>query len=300
MPKRLISGPVFVVILLSVAAISYLLERRQTQHAPQRAGAQPTVASITPAGTDLVIGIGAADHLVAVCDLDEDRPGTTGLPRVGDFDHVDWEKLSAAGPKILITQFGGRMPAGLKERCDELGITLIDIRLNVIDDVYREAATLGAALGEPEKAAKAIDELKERLAALQKQMANAPPVRVAIAVSDGSAIGLIGPGTFHDQLLTIVGGVNVASKFDKPYIAVDREQLTALAPEVIFDLEPVPPTTPQQLAAAKQFWNSLPDLPAVKNGRVMTITVPYCLRPGWHLTDLAEVFADRLKESRLR
>jgi ABC-type Fe3+-hydroxamate transport system substrate-binding protein len=120
-------------------------------------------------------------------------------------------------------------------------------------------------------------------------------VRVAIAVSDGSAIGLIGPGTFHDQLLSIAGGVNVAWKFDKPYIAVDREQLTSLAPDVIFDLEPVPPTTPQQLAAAKQFWNSLPDLPAVKNGRVMTITVPYCLRPGWHLADLAEVFGQNLR-----
>src|SRR5271154_966242 len=94
-----------------------------------------TVASITPAGTDLVLGIGAADHLVAVSDLDEDRDGTVGLPRVGDFDHVDWEKLVASKPRILLTQFGGRLPTELRQRCDDLGIQLIDIRLDVLEDV---------------------------------------------------------------------------------------------------------------------------------------------------------------------
>jgi ABC-type Fe3+-hydroxamate transport system substrate-binding protein len=125
-------------------------------------------------------------------------------------------------------------------------------------------------------------------------MVTAPRVRTAIAVFDGGSVGLIGPGTFHDQLLATAGGVNVAARMNKPYIVADREQLMSLAPEVVLDLEPVPPTTPQQLDAAKAFWDSLPDLPAVKNGQVRTITVPYCLRPGWHLADLADVFAKNL------
>lgn len=254
---------------------------------------EPTVASITPAGTDLILGIGAGDHLVAVSDLDEDRDGTEGLPRVGDFDHVDWEKLTAVRPavEVLITQFGSRMPAGLTDRCAQLNIRVIDLKLDVIEDVFSEADALGKALGEEGKAQQAVADLKRELTDIAKDSARFPPVRVAVAVSDGGSVGLIGPGTFHDELLTLVGGVNVAAGFKKPYIAADREQIAALQPQVVLDMEPVPPSTPQQMRQAARFWASLPDLPAVQSHNVKTVFAPYCLRPGWHLAELARIFA---------
>jgi iron complex transport system substrate-binding protein len=252
-----------------------------------------TVASITPAGTDLVLGIGAADHLVAVSDLDEDRNGTVGLPRVGDFDHVDWEKLAAAKPRILLTQFGGRLPTEMRQRCDDLGIQLIDIRLDVLEDVYVQADRLGEILGEQSNEQTAVAELKRRLSDLAAKTAAGPRVRAVIF--DATGTGLIGPGTFHDQLLGIAGGVNVAASFGKPYIMMDREQLMALSPDVVLDLEPVPPTTPREMRQTARFWQSLPDLPAVRSGRIRVITEPYCLRPGWHLADLAQIFAHDLR-----
>jgi iron complex transport system substrate-binding protein len=261
---------------------------------PETSNPTPTIASLTPAGTDLIIGIGAADHLVAVSDQDDERQGTEGLPKVGDFDHVDWEKLAAAKPQILLTQFGSRMPSVLRQRCDQMGIQVIDIKLDTIEDVYADADIVGSALGEQVKEAQAVAEVKRELAAVAASVANLPQVRAAIAVSDGEQVSLIGPGTFHDELLTIAGGINVAAKFNKPYIAIDREQLTQLSPAVVLDLEPVPPTTPQQMRQAARFWSSLPDLPAVQAKQIHTITEPYCLRPGWHLADLAEVFAENL------
>jgi iron complex transport system substrate-binding protein len=254
----------------------------------------PTVASLSPAATDLIIGIGAADHLVAVSDLDEDREGAEDLPHVGDFDHVDWEKLAAARPKVLITQFGDRVPAGLSERCTQLGIRVIDVKLNVLEDVYREADRVAEVLGERDAERDAVADLKKRLADVAKRAAGLPRVRTAIAMSDGGSISLIGPNTFHDQILAIAGGVNVAADFGKPFINVDREQLSALAPDVVLDLEPSPPTTLQQMQQITRFWASLPDLPAVANNNVRTISVPYCARPGWHVADLAVVFFQKL------
>jgi iron complex transport system substrate-binding protein len=248
---------------------------------------EPTVATLSPAVTDLVIGIGAAAHLVAVSDLDEDRDGTEGLARIGDFDHVDWEK-------VLITQFGDRIPAGLQERCDQLHIQLLDVRLDVLEDVYAQADRVAYLLGERDSEVQAVADLQARLVAVAKQAASLPPVRAAIAMSDGGSLSLIGPRTFHDQLLTIAGGVNVAAGFGKPFVNVDREQLSALAPDVVLDLEPSPPTTLQQMQQAARFWESMPDLPAVQNKCVRTITAPYCARPGWHLADLAEIFFRQL------
>lgn len=293
--RRLVGAFVagFSVGLVIVAILIFKHPRAENPAAFPQA-IQPTVATVTPAGTDLVIGIGAADHLVAVSDVDEDRAGTIGLPRVGDFDHIDWETLAAAKPNILVTQYGDRMPAGLIDRCNDLDIKVIDVHLDLLEDVYREGDVLATALGEEEREQASVRLLKQNLDAIGKKNSLLPPVRAAIAVSDGSTIGLIGPGSFHDQLLSIAGGINVAADFKKPYISIDREQLTALNPDVILDLEPTPPTTPQQLMQAQKFWQSMPDLPAFKNGRVRTITAPFCMRPGWHLAELAQIFADEL------
>jgi len=256
---------------------------------------QPTVASLSPAATDLIIGIGAAGHLVAVSDYDEERPGATGLPKIGDFDHVDWEKLAAAGPKILVTQFGVRMPSDLVQRCGDLGIRVIDVRLDNLTDIYREADILGQALGTQATEQAAVQTMRSGLDAIAGQVTGMPKVRAAIALFDGGSVGLIGSDRFHDDLLTIAGGVNVADKFHNPYVmGLDGEALTALAPDVIFDLEPIPPTTPQQIEQDRRFWAALPDIPAVKNGRVYLITDPWGPRPGWHAVELTQTFARKL------
>jgi len=256
--------------------------------------ADPTIASITPAGTDLILGIGAADHLVAISDLDEDRNGLAELPRVGDFSHTDWEKLALVSPKILLTQFGDRMPAGLRDRCQQMNIAILDVKLDVVEDVYDQALRIGDALGETAQARAAVSDMQHRLQAVAARWANDQRPRVAIVVSDGGTIGLIGPGTFHDELLAVAGGINVAASFHKPFVNVDREQLSALAPDVVLDLEPSPPTTPQQMRQSKRFWDSLPDLPAVRDKHVFVIDAPFCMRPGWNLPELAEIFGENL------
>jgi len=271
-------------------ASRHAAEQAADDSAAANSNSDPTVASLSPAATDLIIGIGAGNHLVAVSDFDEDRPGADELPHIGDFDHVDWEKLAAVSPKVLVTQFGDRMPIGLRERCSQLGISLVDVRLDVIADVYREADRLGDLLGEQDQEREAVADLKQRLAAVAKEAQNFPPVRAAVAMGEGGSVSLIGPRTFHDELLTIAGGVNVAADLGKPYVNVDREQLAALSPDVVLDLEPSPPATPQQLRAAARFWQSMPDLAAVRTGNVRTITEAYAARPGWHLADLAEIF----------
>ena len=46
---------------------------------PARNKKLPAVASLSPAATDLLIGMGAGDHLVAVSNFDADRDDIRGL-----------------------------------------------------------------------------------------------------------------------------------------------------------------------------------------------------------------------------
>ncbi len=78
---------------------------------------KPAIASITPAGTDLAISIGAADLLVGVSNFDGDREGTTGKPRIGDYQNINWEKLASLGANVLLLQYAqDRVPPYIQQK----------------------------------------------------------------------------------------------------------------------------------------------------------------------------------------
>jgi cobalamin transport system substrate-binding protein len=254
----------------------------------------PRVATITPAGTDLLVGMGAADHLVAVSNYDEDRPETAGKPRIGDYQSIDWEKLAPLHPQILIVFYAAdRIPSVLQQQCDSMGIQIFNVKLEELDDIYREAEALGQAVGEQQRADAAVANLKSQLASVAARVAGRPVVKTLIVTGD-SGLDIAGPHTFLDEIVTIAGGQNVAAVLGKRYSTVDGEMLASLAPDAVIQLIPDGEKTPQVVQQAKQFWDSMGDLPSVKNHRVYIVTDWYAEQPGFHVGDLASEFADLL------
>src|SRR5688572_10373611 len=88
--------------LLIVAVATGGCERSPTEAGAPPAGGStarsPTVASLSPALTDILIGMGAADHLVAVSNYDAGKAGPQGLPTIGDYFNADWDRLSQLRP----------------------------------------------------------------------------------------------------------------------------------------------------------------------------------------------------------
>ena len=250
---------------------------------------EPTVASLSPAATDLLVGMGAADHLVAVSNYDTRREEIEGLPRVGDYRTQDWEKLAAIRPRKMVIQIHpDRTPAGLRERAAGLQIELVNIQIDGLDDVFEAIPKLAAAVNEAEKGAAALKGLREKFETVRHRVAAAPKVR-AIVVVDVGGRSVAGPGTFLHDILTAAGGENAAASLNNPWPTVDREKIAQLNPQVVIHL--LPQASPQVLRQAEQFWAAMPDLPAVKNKRVHYLTDWYVMLPGYHTGDLAERFA---------
>jgi len=260
--------------------------------APVSAAKSPTVASLSPAATDLIVSMGAAEHLVAVSTYDADRAGTVGLPRAGDYQNTDWEQLRQLRPQIMIRQFSpDRAPPGLLERAGELHIKLLNPQIHTIEDIYLATRQIGEAINEPDLAAVLEAQIRKRLRAVADRTASRPRVRTLIVI-DELAQNVIGPGAFIDEILTLAGGSNAAESLGQPYPSIDREQLRALDPAAIIQLLPNAPE--QALAQAAQTWKSLESLPAVSRHRVDTFTDWYLLLPGAHVAEVAEKFADAL------
>jgi ABC-type Fe3+-hydroxamate transport system substrate-binding protein len=250
-----------------------------------------TVASLVPAATDLIIGMGAKDHLVAVSTYDRQRPDVDDLPKVGDYQTFDWEMLRSIRPAVIVVQMAkDRLPAGF----NELHAEAVNVSINRLDDVPKAIDILGDAMGTPELARAAKAKMQARLNAVRARVAGKKPVRTLLVVS-ASGDALVGPGTYLDDLLKLAGGVNAAAALQTPWPQVDREMLRSLKPDVIIQL--LPKASAQEKARAAATWAQLPEIPAVAAGRVYVIDNWYALLPGWHVTDLAERFAECLYPS---
>ena len=250
-----------------------------------------TVASLVPAATDLLIGMGVGDNVVAVSNYDVDRPATRGKPRVGDYLTIDWEKLAELRPDVLITfARPDRLPEGVRARAAELNVTLTNVKTDTLDETFAELQRLGQIVREPAKASAAERELRGQLDAVRARVAGRPRVRTLV-IRDVRAQESIGQGNFIDELLTIAGGDN-ALKSSQPWPSIARETLVTSRPDVIVQL--LPDATPQQRAEAERFWATVPQIPAVQKGRVYILTDWYLQQPGYHVGRIAEQFARAL------
>ena len=278
--------------LVAAAIIGSVAGCREKSVQPSQTAKQPTVASLVPAATDLLMGMGAGDHLIAISNYDTGVEGTAGLSRVGDYLTTDWETLTRLHPHTMVIQLAKeRVAEGFDERVRRSGIVLENLVLNRLEDIYPVIQTLGRATGETQKADQLAARLRRRLEAVLQRSSQRPKVRTVIMlVEDGSA--LVGPDNFLDDLLTIAGGSNVAANLGSPWPTADKEKLRSLAPEVVIILDPS--ARPDALNIARRFWQTMPNVPASRDGRIYLISDPYVLLNGSHVADMAEKMAEIL------
>jgi ABC-type hemin transport system substrate-binding protein len=276
-------------ITLLLLIFSSLHCNRGNSPGPASSAKPPTVASLVPSATDLIVSMGAADHLVAVDNYNHD-PRTANLPHVGDYESVDWEKLSQIRPNVIITfHSAGNGQSGFAQKAEALGIREANIRFDRLPDIYDGIKTLGTICNEPTKADAEVNRIRNGLNAVRERVGGLAPVK-ALIVTEMSGVDFAGRDNFLDDLLQLAGGENAITTHG--FVRLDREAIEALRPQVILQL--MPGADPAKLAENRRFWDSFADLPAVRDHRVWQFTENYIMEPGSHVTDTAQKFAAAL------
>ena len=242
----------------------------------------------------MLIGMEARDRLIAVSNWDAERAEIAGLPRVGDYRNLDWEKLGALRPDVLVAQFApDKMPPGLRERAEALNIKLVNIRIVRLDDIFGSIRDIGAAAGTADAAGELERSLRERLDRVKRAVEGNRPVRTLI-VRDSGRFDTVGGGNFLDDVLTIAGGQNVLAGGENSFPTIDKEQLVALDPEVVIHL--LPSASAQVREQVRRDWDSMPNLRAVRGKRVHLLDEFYMLLPSHRMADAADRFAKLLHD----
>lgn len=239
--------------------------------------------SLMPSGTEVVAALGAADQLVGVDDYSEFPESVKKLPKVGSFMFPNLEIIISLRPTLVIVDdIHGKSGSALKEA----GIATVPCAMHALPDVKTALRTVGARLGRAEQAEKVVHEIEGALdAAAAKRPAKRPRV---LAVIDREADGLgnlvaVGPGSWVDELLAVVGGENVLASSGIRYPKISLEEVLRAQPDVILDI-----TFAGQKSTAA--WNAV-DVPAVKQGRVVALFEPYLTAPSPRVKEALDALA---------
>lgn len=294
------------------------------------------VVSLLPSATEILFALGFDREIVGVsheCDfppraktktivihsridkdagpLEIDRQVREYVSRGESVYAVDVEALQALSPDLIVTQDLCHVCAASP---DDLAAALakFDTRPEVLclnpqdmGDVWRDVLWVGEETGRGWQAEKLLNEIGEKLGALQMQIGQIPDIESArprVAFLEWLQPIYVG-GHWVPEMIEFAGGKDVFGTARTPSFRVTIEELIDAAPDVVL-VAPCGYTAKQ--AAAEFHAMKLPsawhDVPAVRNGQVFALEAnSYFSRPGPRLVTgleiLAKVLHPKLKVS---
>lgn len=244
------------------------------------------IVALAPSVTEMIYALKQEHRLVGVTRFSNYPPPARKLPKVGSYVHLDVERILALQPDLVIAIKDGN-PISAVEQLQAVGVPVYAVNPLDLASVMQNMQALGDLLGAGRQARTIIGDMQARIANVTARVARTeyrPRVFFQIGVSP---IVSVGSDTFIQTLISMAGGVNVAAG-PIPYPRYSREQVIALAPEVIVISAMARHT---QFDRVKAEWMRWPVIPAVRD-RAIHIAPPDLFdRPSPRLVDALEVLA---------
>lgn len=252
------------------------------------------IVSLAPSVTETLYAIGAGNRVAGVTKFCVYPPEARNKPNVGGFLDPNYEAIVALKPDLVVL-----LPSHgqSKKYLEGLDLRVLTVKNEPVEEIFRTIATLGETCGVSEAADSLVASLRARMRAVGDRTRNLPKTRVLVSagrtVGTGApgAVFAAGPGTYYDELIALAGGENAYRGKTIPYPELSAEAIIRLDPEVIVDL--VPELESRGLTAEKvrADWSALPEVRAVKNGRVHVLSGSYTTVPGPRFILLLEELA---------
>lgn len=234
------------------------------------------IIAVAPSAAELLFALGLGDRVVGVGEYVAWPPATAKLPRLGGLLDPRLETVVALHPDLAVLLPSERE---LGERLTALGVDVLVVPHETVDDVVRAARAVAQRCGVPAAG--------ERLAAsLERELAPAPlpgPKARVLLVAERergqlAQLLLAGPGTFLDELLGRLGATNAVADSPLAWPQVSLEEVVAKQPDVIVELQ-AHALTNAAAAALRADWWRVPGLPAGRT-KVVVVAGDWALVPG--------------------
>jgi len=247
------------------------------------------IISVSPDPTEILSAFGVLDRVVGVSDYCTYPPEVNKLPRVGGWVNPSLERIVGLKPDLIVLTASQSSLFG--QHLQQLGIRTLVVPTRTIADAYTSMKLIGDAVGKEREAQPLIDRTRASLEAIRNRARNAPRPSVLIAVerSPGSLrdLYIATPGSYLAELVELAGGRVVGAATATGYSKISKERLITMNADVVIEMKMT--TQASSLAQARAEWNELPELNAVRSGKVIELNEDYLNHCSQRIVESADL-----------
>lgn len=153
------------------------------------------------------------------------------IPAVGNWESVNVERVLSLKPDLIIIWSSQR---DIMDTFERLKIPVYGVFITKIEDLFKEIQDFGKLLDAERRAEELIDFVKAELKEITKIAKEINHRRrVYFSWAHQSFLQTACRGSIVDEIITLVGGINVCGNVDAESKTLTLERLVALDPEVI-------------------------------------------------------------------
>ncbi len=256
-------------------------------------GPAKRIVSLAPSNTEILFAVGAGAQVVGRDTFSDYPPEAKSIQDIGGSnDQYNTEAIVALHPDLVLAS--DLNSPQLIASMEQLGLPVFPIQNPAtLEDMYSNVQIVGDLTGHSKQAAKLVDSLKTRVAAVDakvKTLNSRISVYYELDATDPTKPYTAGPGTFVDLLIDRAGGYNIGHALTSQWAQISLEQVVADNPQVIILGDAAYGVTPESVKQ-RPGWSGIA---AVQNDRVYTFDDNLVSRPGPRLVDGLEALAKLL------
>ncbi|CAH1904825.1 Vitamin B12 ABC transporter, B12-binding component BtuF [Candidatus Nitrotoga sp. HW29] len=222
------------------------------------------IISLAPNLTELAYAAGMGNRMVAVTAYSDYPPQAKQLPQVGDAFRLDWERLVALKPDLVLA-WGSSFSSRDRATFEKLKLKVLVLEPRRLDDIPNVLRLLGRVADTEPVAEAAAHAFVQQLNALRRQYAGRTKVRAYFQIAAAPLLTVNGAHIISD-VLHLCGAQNVFAAVPLLTPAISNEALVKESPQVMLAVA----TTHEQEEETKRIWRGLP-LIAVRQGHMAFI-----------------------------
>jgi iron complex transport system substrate-binding protein len=221
------------------------------------------IVSIAPGATEMLFAAGAGSRVIATVEFSEEPAEAKKVPRIGDSNAVDIERVVALRPDVVVVWDGGNNVAQIN-RLENLKVPLYRHRVSRLGDIPTSLRRLGALTDTGAVAEAAARDVETRLAALQQRYGQAAQKPTVLLEVWNRPLYTVGGSQMMTDSLRLCGARNVFDDLKEQGPTVDTEAVIGRDPQIIVAVAP-PGVSQEWLTEWKRFGT----LRAVRDGRLV-------------------------------
>jgi len=247
------------------------------------------IVSLAASTTEMLHEIDALEWLIGRDEFSDEPPSVLDLPSVGGgWGELNTELILTLEPDLILAA-EIHTPEQVQE-LEDLGMTVFWVpNFMTFEGLFTNLENLGKLTGRNEAAQLSITTLRARVEAVEALIEGVEPVSVYYEVdgSDPSAPWTTGSETFHDVLVTMAGGINIASDI-QGWGQISPEAIIAADPQIILFTSGAFVDSTVESIVGRPGWE---DIRAVVNEVVFSVDTNIVDRPGPRQVTALEIFA---------